>query len=118
MANLPEGINIEDINYHPLQTRVNESVIDGTAGEYYGKYKLAAKDLKPVDIKQYRQRNGEDNAIRPVASRSISAGESGRGRRIAYIADADDDLTQRRTQNNEFDIKESADIFRFGNDRC
>ena len=54
MANLPEGINIEDINYHPLQTRVNESVIDGTAGEYYGKYKLAAKDLKPVDIKQYR----------------------------------------------------------------
>ena len=54
MANLPEGINIEDINYHPLQTRVNESVIDGTAGEYYGKYKLAAKDLKPTDIKQYR----------------------------------------------------------------
>ena len=54
MANLPEGINVEDIKYHPLQTRVNESVIDGTAGEYYGKYKLAAKDLKPVDIKQYR----------------------------------------------------------------
>ena len=41
-------------NYNPLQTLVDSSVIDGTQGEYYGRYKVVVDDVLDTSANMYR----------------------------------------------------------------
>lgn len=50
----PEGILRDEIIFEPLEARVRDSVINGTKGNYFGRFSIAAKEKPKTDLMQYR----------------------------------------------------------------